>query len=260
MTMELQNKCAVVTGGGRGIGKSVALRLAAEGARVAVLDMDPANAAQTAAEINAMYPESAISVAVNVTDKAAVFQAAQNCVDAFGGLDIWVNCAGYSRIIPFLDHTEEIWDRTMDINVKGTFFCCQAAVTHMAAKGGAIVNFSSQSGKKGTNSYAAYCASKFAIRGLTQSVAAEFAPMNIRCNCICPGVVLTPMWDAQLAGYAKKRNIAPEEVMPRFVKNTPLGRLCELDDITNLVVFLSSDRSSYMTGQSLNLTGGGCMD
>ena len=258
--MELQNKCAVVTGGGRGIGKSVALRLAAEGARVAVLDMDPANAAQTAAEINAMYPESAISVAVNVTDKAAVFQAAQNCVDAFGGLDIWVNCAGYSRIIPFLDHTEEIWDRTMDINVKGTFFCCQAAVTHMAAKGGAIVNFSSQSGKKGTNSYAAYCASKFAIRGLTQSVAAEFAPMNIRCNCICPGVVLTPMWDAQLADYAKKRNIAPEEDMPRFVKNTPLGRLCELDDITNLVVFLSSDRSSYMTGQSLNLTGGGCMD
>ena len=258
--MELQNKCAVVTGGGRGIGKAVALRLAAEGARVVVLDMDPVGAAQTAAEINANHPNSAISVPVNVTNKDEVFQAAQNCVDTFGSLDIWVNCAGYSRIIPFLDHTEEIWDRTMDINVKGTFFCCQAAVTYMGAHGGAIVNFSSQSGKKGTNSYAAYCASKFAIRGLTQSVAAEFAPSNIRCNCICPGVVLTPMWDAQIDDYAKKRHISREEVMPRFIKNTPLGRLCELEDVTNLVVFLASDRSSYMTGQSLKLTGGGCMD
>lgn len=258
--MELRNKSAIVTGGGRGIGKAVALRLAKEGARVVVLDVDAASAAQTAAEINAKHPNSAISAAVDVTNKASVFHAAQICVSTFGSLDIWVNCAGYSRIIPFLEHTEEIWDRTMDINVKGTFLCCQAAVTHMQNNGGSIINFSSQSGKKGTNHYAAYCASKFAIRGLTQSVAAEFASSNIRCNCICPGVVLTPMWDAQLDDYARKRHIKPEDVMPRFIQNTPLGRLCELEDITNLVVFLAGERSSYMTGQSLNLTGGGYMD
>lgn len=258
--MELQNKCAIVTGGGRGIGKAVAFRLAEEGARVVVVDVDAAGAAQTASEINSCHPESAISRAVDVTEKASVFEAAQAGVTTFGSLDIWVNCAGYSRIIPFLEHTEEIWDRTMDINAKGTFLCCQAAVTHMQDHGGSIINFSSQSGKKGTNSYAAYCASKFAIRGLTQSVAAEFASANIRCNCICPGVVLTPMWDAQLNDYARKRNIMPEEVMPRFIKNTPLGRLCEFEDITNLVVFLAGERSSYMTGQSINLTGGGYMD
>lgn len=258
--MELQGKTAIVTGGGRGIGKAVALRLALEGACVVVLDVDAAGAAQTAFEINAQLPGTAISAAVDVTDRASVFDAAQRCVSTFGSLDIWVNCAGYSRIIPFLEHTEEIWDRTMDINVKGTFLCCQAAVTHMQNNGGSIINFSSQSGKKGTNHYAAYCASKFAIRGLTQSVAAEFASANIRCNCICPGVVLTPMWDAQLDDYARKRHIKPEDVMPRFIHNTPLGRLCELEDITNLVVFLAGERSSYMTGQSLNLTGGGHMD
>jgi len=128
----------------------------------------------------------------------------------------------------------------------------------MLDSGGSIVNFSSQSGKKGTNNYAAYCASKFGIIGLTQSIAVEFAP-HIRCNCICPGVVPTPMWDKQLADYANKRQIADNEVMDRFIKNTPMQRLCEYDDIINLVKFLLGEESSYMTGQSLNLTGGACM-
>lgn len=256
--MEFENKCAAVTGAGRGIGKAVALRLAQEGAKVALLDLDPDAVSHTAQEI-AEAGGRAIALPTDVTDHDQVFAAANKAVETFGGLDIWVNCAGYSRILPLLDCTEEIWDRTLNINLKGTFFCCQAAVTYMREHGGSIINFSSQSGKKGTNHYAAYCASKFGIRGLTQSVAVEFAPDGIRCNCICPGVVLTPMWDAQLSDYAKKRHISDESVMPHFIQNTPLGRLCEYDDITNLVVFLASDRSSYMTGQSLNLTGGSCM-
>lgn len=251
-------KTAVVTGAGSGIGRAVALRLASEGASVSLLDMNLEAAMETACEIEKMGSK-AIAFRVDVSSKESVFSAAEETVKCFGSLDFWVNCAGYSKIIPFLEHTEEIWNKTLDINLKGTFLCCQAAVTYMKGHSGSIVNFSSQSGKKGTNCYAAYCASKFGIIGLTQSVAAEFAPENIRCNCICPSVVKTHMWDMQIADYAKKKGISVDEVMPRFVKNTPLGRLCEYEDVTNLVVFLLSDNSAYMTGQSLNLTGGACM-
>lgn len=257
--MKFKGKTAVITGAGRGIGNAIAQRLVQEGACVALLDMDSAAVCDTAKEINCSGGQ-AIALQTDVTSKEQVFFAAEQTVKAFGGIDIWVNCAGYSKILPFLDCSLEIWNRTMDINLKGTFLCCQAAVTYMKGRGGSIINFSSQSGKKGTNNYAAYCASKFGIRGLTQSVAVEFAPEKIRCNAICPGVVLTPMWDAQLADYAKKRHIGNDEVMPRFISNTPLGRLCEYEDIGNLVVFLASDSSSYMTGQSLNLTGGAYMD
>ena len=256
--MILENKVAVVTGAGSGIGRATAIRLAKEGAAVAILDINEAHAVETA-EMIEKEGGRALAVATDITKREDVFAAAEKTVKAFGPLDIWVNCAGYSKIIPFLEHTDEIWNRTMDINLKGCFLGCQAAVTHMNEKGGAIVNFSSESGKKGTTWYAAYCASKFAVLGLTQSVSAEFAPKGIRCNAICPGVVLTPMWDQQVADYAEKRNLKPEEVMPRFRSNIPLHRLCELDEVTNLVVFLVSEQSSYMTGQSINLTGGNTM-
>ena len=254
--MIFNNKTAVVTGAGSGIGQAVAKKLASEGANVALFDMNIDAARKTENDITDTGWK-ACSFKVDITSKEQVFTAAEQAFGLFGSIDYWVNCAGYSKIIPFLDHTEEIWDRTLDINLKGTFFCCQAAVTYMKEKG-SIVNFSSQSGKKGTNSYAAYCASKFGIIGLTQSVAAEFAPA-IRCNCICPSVVQTPMWDKQIADYANKKNIKVEEVMPRFVNNTPMKRLCYFEDVTNLVTFLLSDNSSYMTGQALNLTGGACM-
>ncbi len=255
--MDFSGKSAVITGAGSGIGFAVAQQLARDGAAVTLLDVNPEAAESNARKIREEGLQ-ALAVAADVTKKDDVFRAADEAEKQFGGLDHWVNCAGYSRIIPFLAHTEEIWDRTLDINLKGTFFCCQAAVTHMQERGGTIVNFSSSSGKKGTTSYAAYCASKFGIIGLTQSVAAEFAPL-IRCNCICPSVVRTPMWDKQLSDYAAKRHIADEEVMPRFIRNTPMGRLCEYPDVTNLVEFLLSDLSGYMTGQSLNLTGGATM-
>ena len=256
--MILKNKVAVVTGAGSGIGQATAIRLAKEGAAVALLDINEANVLSTAEMIRAEGGQ-ALPFVTDITQREAVFAAAEQTVQAYGPLDIWVNCAGYSKIIPFLEHTDEIWNRTMDINLRGCFLGCQAAVTHMNEKGGAIINFSSESGKKGTTWYAAYCASKFAVLGLTQSVAAEFASKGIRCNAICPGVVLTPMWDQQVADYAKKRNLKPEEVMPRFRNNIPLHRLCELKEVTDLVVFLVSDNSSYMTGQSINLTGGNTM-
>ena len=255
--MKFEGRTVIVTGAGSGIGRAVSIYLAKEGANVGLFDLNYEGACDTAEEIK-KNGGRAMPQKVDITSKEMVFKATEAIVKEYGPLNHWVNCAGYSKIIPFLEHTEEIWDRTLDINLKGTFFCCQAAVTYMDEKGGTIVNFSSQSGKKGTNSYAAYCASKFGIIGLTQSVAAEFAP-KIRCNCICPSVVRTPMWDKQLHDYAHKKGIADEDVMPRFVANTPLARLCEYEDVTNLVSFLLGNESAYMTGQALNLTGGACM-
>ncbi len=256
--MRLNQKIAVVTGAGSGIGRATAIRLAKEGAYVGALDIDLANAEQTAAEIVSMGGK-ATAIRTDITKRGEVFAAAETIDRIYGKIDVWVNCAGYSKIIPTMDCTEEIWDITMNINLKGCFFGCQAAIAHMNPKGGSIINFSSESGKKGTNCYAAYCSSKFGIIGLTQSLSAEFAPKGIRVNDICPGVVLTPMWDKQVEDYAKKRNIRPEEVMPRFISNIPLHRLCELEDVTNLVVFLATDDSAYITGQSLNLSGGSTM-
>lgn len=256
--MKLEGKVAVVTGAGSGIGRACALRFAEEGAKVAAFDLNEDGVKETVQEIKASGKE-ALAVKVNVTNRKSVFDGAKLVEKTFGGIDIWVNAAGVSKILPFMECTEEIWDLTLDVNLKGQFFCCQAAVAHMLGKGGAIINFSSQSGKKGTNNYQAYCASKFGVIGLTQSVAMEFARENIRCNDICPGVVRTPMWDKQTEDYARKKHILAEEVMPRFENNIPLGKLCSLKNATDLVMFLATDQSAYMTGQSLNLTGGSCM-
>ena len=124
---------------------------------------------------------------------------------------------------------------------------------------GAIINLSSQSGKVGNTQFAAYCASKFGVIGLTQSLAVEFAPHGIRVNALCPGIVPTPMWDGQTADYAAKRNIKPEEVRPYLVSRIPLGRVCEPDEVARVAVFLAGEDASYITGQAINLTGGAVM-
>lgn len=257
--MVLKEKSIVVTGGGSGLGAAAAMAFAEEGAKIAVLDLDEAAAKSTADTIVAKGGQ-AFFQQVNVADKDSVFAAGEAAAGHFGGIDVWMNCAGVSKILPFLECSEEIWDLTLDVNLKGMFFCCQSAVTHMLRnKGGVIINMSSQSGKKAGAQYQAYCASKFGVIGLTQSIALEFAGRGIRANSICPGVVQTPMWDKQIADYARKRNVKPEEVMPYFCKTIPLGRVCSYKNFTDLAVFLASDRSEYMTGQALNLTGGSLM-
>lgn len=257
--MILNNKVAVVTGGASGIGEACVEALAKQGTFVALMDYNIA----LAKEIEGKLLQQGYKIhayKVDVTKREEINDAAKNIVDSWGHIDIWINCAGISKIKPFLEHTEQMWDQTLDINLKGQFLCCQSAVAYMLKNkdGGSIINFSSQSGKKGTNAYAAYCASKFGVIGLTQSIAMEFAAEQIRCNAICPGVAKTPMWDKQAKDYALKKGITEEEVMPQFIKNIPLHRLCKMDDITNMVIFLASEYSSYITGQALNLAGGAC--
>ena len=254
--MLLKDRVAIVTGAASGIGKAIATAFAGEGARVAIADID-LDAAQAAAK---QIGASAYAVRVDVSSRASAEAMADDVEQKLGPLDILVNNAGVSYIVPFLECSEDTWDKTININLKGAFNCSQAALKRMAArKSGVIINMSSQSGKNGASHYTAYCASKFGIIGLTQSLAVEFAGQGIRVNALCPGIVFTPLWDKMIVAYAKKRNMKPEEVKPYFEKRIPLGRLCTEKDVADMAVFIASDKASYITGQSLNISGGAIM-
>lgn len=258
--MKLKDQVAVITGGGSGIGAAIARQFAREGAAVAVGDVRAPAAEEVAAEIRRAGGR-AQAFEMDVTRRDSIEQAAEAVERQVGPITAWVNSAGISRIVPLLECTEATWDLTLDVNLKGTFLCCQAAVRRMLPrKRGAIINLSSQSGKVGASAYAAYCASKFGVIGLTQSVAVEFAPHGIRVNALCPGIVPTPMWEQQTLDYARKRGMKPEEVRPYLLSKIPLGRVCEPEEVARAAVFLASDDASYIVGQSINLTGGAVMD
>jgi len=259
MSGKFANRVAVVTGGGRGIGAEFCRAFADEGALVGVLDIRQEEAEQVAEQVREASGQ-AMAVACDVTNRDDVEQAAEQVEQELGPLAIWVNNAGVSHILPFLECAERIWDQTLEVNLKGAFLGCQAAIRRMAPRqGGVIINMSSQSGKVGNSHYAAYCASKFGVIGLTQSLAVEFASQGIRVNAICPGVVPTPMWDTQIEDYARKRDLKPEEVMSYFEGSIPMGRIGKAEEIAQAALFLASDEADYITGQALNVSGGAVM-
>lgn len=255
----MNGKITVVTGGGSGIGAGICLELARIGAQVIVSDINGEAALEVAKEIedNGFKAEART---LDVTNASEIKELGDYIKEKYGLIDYWVNSAGISKIIPFFEHTEELWDNTLNINLKGQFLCCKVAIEQMLEKGkGSIINLSSQSGKVGTSSYQAYCSSKFGVIGLTQSLAAEFGPKGIRVNSIAPGVIYTPMWDEQKKDYAKKRNLNPDEVMDYFKTKIPLRKLGTVEDVAKLVKFLLSDDATYITGQTINLNGGDIM-
>ena len=257
---KLNDRVIVVTGAGSGIGAEICRAMAAEGAKIAVTDINP-DAARSTAEGIENEGHIAKVWSFDVSDEASVEKAADEIIQRFGAIDVWVNNAGISKITPFLECTEEIWDAIMKINLKGTFLGCRAAIKRMLPKKcGVVINISSQSGKLGNSHYGAYCASKFGIIGLTQSIAMEFAREGVRVNALCPGVVFTPLWDAQLNDYAVKRNMNPEDVKPYLEGKIPLGRLCTPYDVARMAVFIASDDASYVTGQAINISGGSVMN
>jgi len=252
----LTDRVAVVTGGGSGIGAGICRAFAREGALVAVADLNPEAARRVAAEIEAEGGRS-LAVALDVTDAAAVACAADEIERTLGPLEVWVNNAGISRVVPFLDCSEELWDAVLRVNLKGAFIGCQVAIRRMLRRRrGVVLNMSSQSGKTGASQYAAYCASKFGVIGLTQSLALEFAREGIRVNAICPGVVFTGLWDEQLEDYARKRGLSVDQVRPYLEDKVPMGRLCTVEDVAGTAVFLASDEAAFITGQAVNVTGG----
>lgn len=257
--MRLKNKVAVVTGGGGGIGAEICRSFAGQGAAVAVGDVR-LDAAQKVVDEILQAQGRAAAWAFDVADGQAVEKAAEEIESQLGPIDIWVNNAGVSYIVPFLECSEDLWDLTQRVNLKGTFIGCQAALRRMVPrKRGVILNMSSQSGKVANSHYAAYCASKFGIIGLTQSIAVEYAGEGIRANALCPGVVFTPLWDDMIEDYARKRNLKPEEVRPYMENKIPLGRLCRPEDVAQAAVFLASEDASYITGQAINISGGSIM-
>jgi acetoin reductase-like protein len=254
--MRLADKVGIVTGGGRGIGRGIALELARQGAHVVVADLDFKAAGEAAAEIAASGRQS-LALAVDVTVRSAMDAMVDSAIRRLGRLDILVNNAGVVSLRPLLEVTEEEWDQLFAVNLKGVLFGIQAAGRVMVQqRSGRIVNLSSIGAKRGSGLMAAYCASKAGVISLTRSAALALASYSITVNAVCPGVVETPMWERVSTAQGHYEGRPAEEVRRRRQAEIPLGRGETPEDVARVVAFLASDDAAYMTGQALNVCGG----
>jgi len=255
-------KTAVVTGAGSGIGRAIATTLAARGWQIVVADIDEEAAEAAVAQLPADGGRRHEAAALNVSDADQAARVADD-VSRRLGLDAWVNNAGISYMQKFLDMPLERYDRTLEINLKGVFVCGQAAARAMVAGGrpGRIVNTASMAGKQGRVPFLSdYVASKFGVVGLTQAMAFELAEHGITVNSVCPGYVATPMQSRELDWEASLRGIEPEAVRDGMVRDTPLRRLEQPEDVAKVVAFLLSDDAAFLTGESIAVNGGAYMD
>jgi len=250
MFKDLKNKVVIITGARRGMGKTHALKFAEAGSKVVVSDISEEDCQKVVEEIEKAGGE-ALAIKCDVSKKDEVDEMVKKTVEKFGKVDILVNNAGIADFKPFLELTEEDWDKTIDINLKGNFLCAQAAAKEMAKqKSGSIVNIASIAmGQTGVGfpNLAHYSSSKAGIVGMTETLAQELAPYNIRINVISPGVIETPMVDPITQD---------EKVMEGTLARIPLKRMGRPEEVSSLVLFLASDASSYMTGSDVVIDGG----
>jgi sorbitol-6-phosphate 2-dehydrogenase len=259
MSQTLKDKIALVTGGAQGLGAAIALRLAQEGCDVAIADINEESSTTTAAQIALETGRRTIAMKIDVTDEAQVSAGVDRTVEELGRLDICVSNAGILISEEITEFPPEKWKAVIMVNLFGYFLVSKHAARVMKAqRSGSIIQINSKSGKKGSYKNSAYAASKFGGIGHTQSIALELAEFGVRVNAICPGNLLdSPLWvDSLYKQYAKKWGITEEEVRQRYIDQVPMKRGCTYEDVCNVVVFLASDQSSYMTGQAINVTGG----
>ncbi len=253
--MEFADRIALVTGAAGSIGKGIAQRFVDEGAKVVITDLDQEKLDTIAGELG----EQCTAVAADVTQLDQVRNVVTVAKEKHGRVDALINVAGVTgQGGKVEDLTEETWDFVYAVNCKGTFFFCKEVVPMMKSQGGgAIVNFSSKSGKTGSALMSAYSSAKAAIIGFTQALAFELSKEHIRVNCVCPGITEdTGVWSNVSSDYVKNMDLPIEQVVDKFTAKVPLGRLARVADVVNMTCYLASDRADYMTGQAINITGG----
>ncbi len=255
--MELHGQAAIVTGAGRNIGRAIALELAGMGADIVVAEMDETTGKRSADEVRKLG-RRALALRTDVTRMSDLQAMADRSMAEFGRIDILVNNAGIHRSAHTADVTEDDWDRLLAVNAKGVFFASQAVLRHMVkAKRGNIISLASMAGKIGLKTSLVYGITKAAVISMTKSLALAHAADGIRANCVCPGIVETDMiFQIDREAGEKLFGLKPGEYLKQRVEQIPLGRIEKAEDVANLVGFLASGKSSYMTGQAINVTGG----
>ncbi len=257
--MDLSGKVALVTGGARGLGGGMVMALLREKARVAAADILEPEGPEFQELLGKARNEGAeiFPLTVDVSDSRSVAEMVAKTLERYGQLDILVTAAGVMSVSPVSELEEQEWDRVMDVNAKGVFLCCKAALPHLIARGeGRIVNISSVAGKVGRNGYSHYSASKHAVLGFTKSLAYEMAPHNVTVNAVCPGIIKTYMWEKVLIPYfSEKHSKEHEETFKSIIQERiPLGRPQTIEDIAQAVIFLC--KAPNITGCSLTVDGG----
>lgn len=244
--MRLKDKIAIITGGSRGIGYATVEKFLNEGAKVILTASSPATAAKAVAKLKEQYPDAPVEgISPNLTSLESVKEAFDDILARYGRIDILINNAGVSESTPLTQYTEETYDKVMDLNVKGVFTATRAAVDCMIQQGGGVIlNTSSMVSISGQPAGFAYPASKFAVNGMTISLARELGPKGIRVNAVAPGITETDMMKA-----------VPKSVIEPMVARIPLRRMGQPEDIANAFAFLASDEASYITGVILSVDG-----
>jgi 2-hydroxycyclohexanecarboxyl-CoA dehydrogenase len=249
--MKLKGKTALVTGGGRGIGRAIALALAREGADVSVLDILPDNAEGVRKEIETLGVKG-LGLTADLTRRPEVNRAVEETIARFGRLDILVNNAGWDKMELFLDSEEEAWEKIIAINFKSVLYVCKAALPPMVERGtGKVINIASDAGRVGSTGEAVYAGTKGAVIAFSKTLAREMARYRITVNVVCPGLTETPLLQS-----IRDQSDRTAKVIEAVTRATPLGRVGRPEEIAEAVLFFASPGADFITGQTLSVSGG----